>query len=148
MMRRTGARMEGYMNVRNCRGCGRLFNYVAGPPRCPICREKMEEKFQEVKEFIRENPGVSIPEVSEACDVESAQIRQWLREERLQLTEDSPIYLNCEACGANIRFGKYCEKCKFNMANDFNSILHPERHLPEPTHKKPEGSARGKMRYL
>ena len=35
------------MNVRNCRHCGRIFNYVAGPIMCPACREKMEEKLLE-----------------------------------------------------------------------------------------------------
>ena len=49
--------------------CGHIFNYVAGPFLCPHCREKMEAKFQEVKEYIRNNPGVSIQDVSENCDV-------------------------------------------------------------------------------
>ena len=88
------------MNIRNCRMCGHIFNYVAGPFLCPHCREKMEAKFQEVKEYIRNNPGVSIQDVSENCDVEPSQIQQWLREERLELTEGSSILLNCEKCGA------------------------------------------------
>ena len=62
------------MNVRNCRGCGRIFNYLAGPHLCPVCREKLEEKFQEVKEYIKQNKGVGIPEVAESCDVDINQI--------------------------------------------------------------------------
>lgn len=88
------------MNIRNCRMCGHIFNYVAGPILCPHCREKMEAKFQEVKEYIRANPGVGIQDVAENCDVEPSQIQQWLREERLELTEGSAIYLQCEKCGA------------------------------------------------
>ena len=87
--------------------CGHIFNYVAGPFLCPHCREKMEAKFQEVKEYIRNNPGVSIQDVSENCDVEPSQIQQWLREERLELTEGSSILLNCEKCGAPIRSGRF-----------------------------------------
>lgn len=136
------------MNVRNCRGCGRIFNYVAGPFMCPVCREKTEEKFQVVKEYIRENPGVTIPQVSEACEVEQSQIRQWLREERLELSEDSPIFLNCEGCGTTIRCGKYCDKCKAGMTRDFNNVLNSRKPVNEPTQKKTEGSAKGKMRYL
>lgn len=85
------------MNIRNCRMCGHIFNYVAGPILCPHCREKMEAKFQEVKEYIRANPGVGIQDVAENCDVEPSQIQQWLREERLELTEGSAIYLQCES---------------------------------------------------
>ena len=64
------------MNVRNCRKCGNLFNYVSGPPICMACREAMEEKFQEVKAYIRDNAHASIPQVSEACDVSTNQIHQ------------------------------------------------------------------------
>ena len=70
---------------------------------CQACRESLEGKFQEVKEYIRSHPGVGIPEVSKACDVEPSQIRQWLREERLEVTEDSPIFLTCEVCGESAR---------------------------------------------
>ena len=85
------------MNVRNCRNCGRLFNYISGIVICPACKESLEAKFQEVKEYIREHKGAGIQEVAEACDVETAQIRQWLREERLEVTENSALFLNCES---------------------------------------------------
>ena len=111
------------MNVKNCRGCGRIFNYITGPFLCQACKEKMEMKFEEVKEYIRENPGVGIKEVAEACDVETSQINQWLREERLELTEGSTIFLSCESCGTQIRSGKYCEQCKYNMTMGFKNIL-------------------------
>lgn len=134
------------MNVRNCRSCRRLFNYIAGPALCPACREKMEEKFQEVKEYIRDNPHVTIPEVSEACDVDPQQIRQWLREDRLELTEESSIMLNCESCGAMIRSGKLCDKCKTSLANGFRDAVRKDAPKePEVTKKNSSGS---KMRFL
>ena len=36
------------MDVRNCRNCGRMFNYMGGAPLCNMCQKKLEEKFQEV----------------------------------------------------------------------------------------------------
>ena len=134
------------MNVKNCRGCGKLFNYVSGPFMCPACREKMEEKFQEVKEFIRENPGVHIHEIAEECDVDPNQIRQWLREERLEVTEDSPLFLNCEGCGASIRSGKYCDKCKNALAAGFNSVLSANKPKEPQISKKEKDNP--KMRFL
>ena len=53
------------MNVKNCRSCGKIFNYIGGMPICPTCREAADKKFQEVKDYIREHKGCSIPEVSE-----------------------------------------------------------------------------------
>ena len=42
------------MNVRNCMKCGKIFNYAIGRPICPACKDKMDEKFRIVKEYIRQ----------------------------------------------------------------------------------------------
>ncbi len=134
------------MNVRNCKRCGKMFNYVMGPPLCMACREEMEAKFQEVKTYIQDHHSATIPQVSEACDVSTRQIEQWLRDERLELEEGSGIVLFCENCQAPIRCGRYCEKCKATMANKLNdSIRQPE--APKPARKKDERE-NPKMRFL
>lgn len=115
------------MNVRNCKRCGKLFNYISGPITCQKCREEMEEKFQEVKAYIRENPGVDIAEVSEVCDVDPRQIRRWIQEERLELSEDSPIKFPCESCGTMIRSGRFCEKCKAQVTKDLTGIVNQNK---------------------
>lgn len=134
------------MNVRNCRSCGCIFNYVTGPVTCPACREKLEKKFQEVKEYIRANKGVSIPAVAEACDVDAGQIRQWLREERLELTAESDVFLTCETCGQPIRSGRFCEKCTMDMTRGFKEVLNSGKQTsPKPVKSEGEGA---KMRFL
>ena len=133
------------MNVRNCRNCGRLFNYISGIVICPACKESLEAKFQEVKEYIREHKGAGIQEVAEACDVETAQIRQWLREERLEVTENSALFLNCESCGTPIRSGRYCAKCKTELTRDLNGILKDSRQRQKPVEDKAQGA---RMRFI
>ena len=121
------------MNARNCRKCGKLFNYVSGPPICMACREALEEKFHEVKSYIQDHRNATIPEVSEECDVSTNQIQQWLREERLQLGEGSGITL-------------FCETCKNSMADRLNSSIHkPEAPKPQP---KKDSRDNPKMRFL
>ena len=56
------------MEVTNCRDCGRLFNYISGPRSCPECQKKLEEKFQQVKEFLRQNPDSSISQTATEKD--------------------------------------------------------------------------------
>ncbi|MDE7207267.1 MAG: flagellar protein [Lachnospiraceae bacterium] len=134
------------MNVRNCRKCGKLFNHVMGMPICPACKDALEKSFQEVKKYIRENRMADIMEVSEACEVEVSQIKQWIREDRLEFTEDSPVKLPCENCGAFIRSGKYCEKCKRDMANNLSSAIEkPKRVIEQPKKAQSTGN---KMRFL
>ena len=98
------------MNIRNCRECGRIFNYLTGAVLCPVCRDKLEEKFQEVK-------------------------------------EDSPMFLSCEMCGAPIRSGRYCEKCKMNMTKGFNEVLKTHKG-PEPKQEPHNAGDNARMRFL
>lgn len=134
------------MNVRNCRKCGKLFNYVAGLPICPACKEKAEKSFQVVKKYIRENPRADIREVAQTCEVETSQIQQWIREERLEFTEDSPIKLPCENCGALIRAGKYCEKCKAAMAKNLSNAIDKPKTIVQAAPDRRD--TRNRMRYL
>jgi methionyl-tRNA synthetase len=113
---------------------------------CPLCREEREKKFQEVKKYIQDHRLASINDVSEDCEVEVNQIHQWIREERLQFAEDSPIRVNCEKCGAMIRAGVYCEKCKMEMANNLSSAYKKEMPIQPEPRKTP--SERDRMRFL
>ena len=136
------------MNVRNCRNCGRIFNYLSGTLICPGCKDALEAKFQEVKEYVSNHRGAGIAEVAEACDVDAAQIRQWLRDERLEVTEDSAIFLTCEGCGGPIRSGRYCDDCNNAMKRGFKDIIRASR--TETTPQKPvnDREKNAKMRFL
>ncbi len=133
------------MDVINCRDCGRLFNHVTGPRICPACKQRLEDKFTEVKEYIRDNVNASISEVSEAMEVSTQQIRQWIREERLAFSEDSVVTIECEKCGASIRTGRFCEKCKNHMAHEFDGMYKKNITVTEAP-KKSKGKDR--MHYL
>lgn len=133
------------MKVLNCRRCGKIFNHAVGPVICPACRDSLEAKFQETKAFIRQNGKATIPEVCENCDVEPSLLRQWIREERLQFSDDSPIKVNCEGCGVMIGSGRYCDKCKASLMNGLGSMVNKNKPAPEPVKVEKSGQ---KMRYL
>lgn len=135
------------MNVKNCRKCGRLFNYVFGPNICPNCQEEMEAKFQEVKKYIQQHGRASMEQVSEDCEVDTAQIQQWIRQERLQFADDSPIQVPCEICGKMIGSGRFCPPCKETMARKLNSAMGLTGVMvEEPVPKKRTSDSR--MRFL
>ena len=92
------------MDVRNCKNCGKLFQYV-GKPLCPACNKKLEDKFFEVRDYIYENPTANMSQVSEEMEVPIQQIKKWVREERLAFSKDSGITISCEKCGM------ICQKC-------------------------------------
>lgn len=131
------------MEVRNCRSCKRLFNYIGGAPICANCKAELEKKFTEVKRYIEENKNATVPQVSEAMDVSVRQITQWVREERLSFSEDSAVTIGCESCGGPIRTGRYCNNCRTEMSKNLGSIY--KTTVTSPTRDKRELA---KMRYL
>ena len=132
------------MDVKSCRTCGRLFNYLSGQPICPACKKKLENKFIEVRDYIRliehrtgkaistqqqavpwlqrENDSATMQQIADDNEVSVKQLKQWVREERLTFTEKSPVGIECESCGAMIRTGRFCEKCKNNMATNLKEM--------------------------
>ena len=131
------------MEVKNCRSCKRLFNYIGGEQLCSECKQKLEEKFNDVKEYIREHPAATLNEISEENDVSVKQLNQWVREERLAFTDDSIITFECENCGTAIRTGRFCDKCKSSMAHGLGSVYHSEPVKPEKKERD-----RDRMRFL
>ena len=133
------------MDVRNCKGCGKLFNYLSGPPLCPNCLKALDTKFSEVKEYIYEHPGAGIQEVSEENEVSIAQIKKWIREERLSFADDSPIGVECEGCGKTIKTGRYCPLCKDKMTHNLGEMY---KEAPKKQVRKIDKTVNPKMRFF
>jgi hypothetical protein len=106
----------------------------------------MEEKFMEVKKFVRENPSADINMISQEMEVSVSQIKRWIREERLIFSADSPVGLPCEGCGTSIRTGRFCEKCKSSLSNGLRDAAGLNKKAVEPA--SPKKSERSKMRFL
>lgn len=133
------------MDIKTCRKCRKMFNYVMGESICPACKQKAEEEFQKVKAYVRQQPNASVSQVAEECEVTTDQIRQWLREERLYLTGESP-QLTCDGCGTMIMSGKLCDKCKNETINALKNISQSRVQKEAPVKKVSDG--KNKMRFL
>ncbi len=134
------------MNLRNCSRCGKMFNYVQGPNICDQCKKAIEEEFQNVKKYIMENPCAGIPEIIKECNVTQKQIQQWVREERLEFSKDSPIKLTCEKCGATILTGRFCSNCKEKMADNLSDTVAKKKSLMQQVAAKSD--PKSGMRFL
>ena len=132
------------MDVRSCKMCRALYTYEGGLYKylCPACSRKMEEKFKQVKDYIRENPGCNTAEVSAFCDVSVPQIERWIREERLSFSPESEVGLPCEKCGAVIKSGRYCERCRVEVIRDLTDVYSVAK--PEKKKRREDD----KMRYI
>lgn len=131
------------MDARNCKMCGKIFNYVRSP-FCPACTKNLEEKFKQVKEYIYEHPGAGIAEVSEENDVSKNIIQHWVREERLSFSKDAQVDFACERCGTPIRTGRFCKKCKKEVQQDLQKVYA----VAPPEREKIQADAKARMRFL
>ncbi len=124
------------MDVKVCKNCRRLFNYIRGPELCPACINLLSEnnaesvveattsvrkglagedesKFEQVRDYIITHPRATVAEIAEANDIGPSKIFEWIRGDRLEFSDDSmSVWFACENCGVKIRSGRFCNQCK------------------------------------
>lgn len=96
-----------------CRCCGKHFSAAGALGKlCPQCIKSEEETYLKVRAFVKDNPGVSVQEVSEILSVSRTKILGYVKEERLEVTSDGKSILVCKNCGKPITTGIFCMDCK------------------------------------
>lgn len=132
------------MEVLACRECRRLFNYLSGPQICTGCKEKLEGKFEEVKEYLEDHPGAGLMQVLEACKVKKTYVTQWMKEGRIELEDCLEMVARCDRCGSPIPEGSFCNKCKREFVFKWNE-LEAQDNQPEEAEEKDRNTPR--MRF-
>ncbi len=96
--------------LKNCKWCNRVHSH---PLRelCPACHAQEEEEFILVYDYVRDFPGHSVSEVSEATGVKVSRILQFLQQGRLN-SENLEIHITCEICGVATSSGRICDECR------------------------------------
>ena len=133
------------MELATCRGCGRLFNVISREKICPGCKALLEDKFQDVKKYLDENPNTTVEMLSKECEIPVKQIKDWIREERLSFREGTGCGINCEQCGVMILTGRFCEQCKQQIHENLSSAITPGAR--RESHQKKDRD-RDRMRFL
>lgn len=120
--------------LRTCKICKRLTQVKTGDV-CPTCQMKGEDKFQAVKEYVWDNQGCSIAEVSQVTGVSRHLIMRWVKDERLEMSEGITS-LVCSNCGTSIYSGAMCNNCKKSLVNSLATYITAS----DMEYKKPAGN--------
>ncbi len=125
------------MELMNCKKCGRLFQSKDGIGFCSRCNVTVDDNFSKVRNYIYDNPSLSLKDVADDTGVDVEIILKWIREERIVLSSDSAIRL-CQKCGESIISGKYCAICVNKMQDalkvdpsSFNNDDYKGMHIKE-----------------
>lgn len=100
------------MSLANCPRCKKVFNRVSGIALCEACRAREDEDFDTCYRFLREHPHATIPEISEATEVDEVRILDFYRAGRLIVGEAG---YPCKRCGGPTQRGTYCDRCVDNL---------------------------------
>ncbi len=98
------------MEMRNCSRCRRPYIYT-GTPYCPDCSQGEHEDFQQVKDYLGDNPGAGVEEIHEETGVDRNLVLHFLRQGRLEVAEDSHLGSKCQVCQRPIPEGRICQSC-------------------------------------
>lgn len=110
--------------LQSCLRCGNMFLYSGiGKCICEGCKQVDEEEFQLVKNFLYENPLATIMDASQETGVRVIRIRNYLKDGRLVIADNSPIFINCETCGTSIKYGRLCRSCADSMSSEMKSAM-------------------------
>ncbi len=143
-----------YHAPRNCENCNGVMHYKGiGEYSCEYCGHIMYDDYGLVRNYLEVNPGATSALVARETGVSEKTIKNMLKEERLQIREDSRSFMKCEGCGASITSGRYCEACaKIAMAvakrkKDKQILEEKKEHVQVISTEIPRGE-QGRKRFL
>lgn len=96
-----------------CQCCGGKLSQVArGTYRCVDCGQEEYDSYQKVRNYLDKEGPRSVTQIMRATGVPRKTIEYFFKDERLEIPAASTIRFACERCGAPIRTGTLCDRCK------------------------------------
>lgn len=136
------------MNLDNCPRCGRLFvKNLMG--LCQPCIKELEHEYEICVNYLRENKGTNIQELSDATGISIKEITRFIREGRISIANAPNMMYPCEVCGTLIRDGHMCDSCRSRLRKDLSNAA-KENAAEDTTKKTTDGAYRAidKLRGL
>lgn len=93
-------------------GCKELRHISMGTYRCTRCDKDNYDDFQNIRNYLHRKGPTSAIIIERDTGVPRRIIEYFFQEEYLEIPQNSPDRVPCQKCGAPIRTGTLCEKCK------------------------------------
>lgn len=139
----SSGRNANYPSV--CDKCGGKYKYKAqGRYECEYCRKVMLDDYGKVRTYLEENGSASAIVISSETGVPVRVIHDYLAEGKLEIPNGSHVYIKCERCKTDIRYGRFCSECVGLLSDDLRGTLHLGHIGEVPRRERLEG----KMWYL
>ena len=85
---------------------------AVGVYECVVCGKETYDYLRTVRNYLEQNGARSAVTIARETGVPRDSVEYFLREEFLEIPKYAKERLSCAKCGAPIRTGTLCEKCK------------------------------------
>ena len=113
-----------------CRDCGAVMVQLTRDI-CAKCIQKEEEFFNEIREYLRDNPGATVYQVAEALKQDLSKVEEIASSGRLERCGVSLLH-ECQTCGKVIESGIICKDCKQDIKHQVGDLKKKVTAKPEP----------------
>lgn len=127
--------------VKTCRKCKTVIEESSLHDYCNVCRKKVEEVFEKIRDYLRDYPGATAFEIEQRLGIPIHVVNSFVRDGRLVEIPNEYLNLECQRCGCLLLSAhhKYCPKCEYEMLKDLDKVK------DEMQTAKPKET--GKMRF-
>jgi Zn finger protein HypA/HybF involved in hydrogenase expression len=132
-------------NQVRCPICKTIFrDSILGMNKCPKCGYEELNDFGKIRTYLEKFGSSPAHVIAEATGVSIKVIDKYLIEGRLEIPEGSPVYIKCQSCGTDLRYGRFCSECALKMCKQLQ-VMFNQVDVGEQPKKKPVSS---KMKFL
>ena len=118
---------------RRCSKCHTIMKYMAmGEYKCPACGNEELDDYGLIRKYLDDHGTATSLDIEMATGVRREIINDYLKKGRLEITDGSSVFLKCERCGKNIKFGRVCPACAKNFVSKLEDSVLPEEVGEEP----------------
>lgn len=126
-----------------CKKCHTKYEYKSlGVYECPNCGFVEMDEYGVIRTYLDEHGPTPAVNISQETGVSVKIINEYLRQGRLEIPDGSQVYIRCEKCGTDIRYGRFCPACAASLSKELSAAFSAD--VGEVPKKKKEG----KMRFL
>lgn len=110
--------------VAKCPKCGSKYNgEETSTFHCSNCGYEEPTNFGIVREYLNEHGNASAITISRDTNIPIGEINSFLRNGKLEIPENSDVFIRCKRCGIEIRYGSYCPECAQELAKELQGAF-------------------------
>ncbi|MGM9923430.1 MAG: TIGR03826 family flagellar region protein [Bacillus sp. (in: firmicutes)] len=120
--------------IANCPNCSEIFFQSKYRDVCEKCYKQENEIFDVVYQYIRkkENRTAKLEQVLEDTGAPEELLIKFIKTGRLRLSRFPNLSYKCDQCGASIREGKLCSRCREAIMKELKAFEEEERRRTAP----------------